>query len=195
MRTEFERFMGQKKRRRDTLDRVYAVDYVDTAKYLAYGQILASRGKQQKLLFASRVTKVNERFTHQERVLLIGDQWLFNLKASKVHKPVERRAVDLAKLTRVSMSPFPDNYVVLHIQGEADLLLEFQQKTEAVQALRRRVRTRFHRELDVHFADAIDYFALAGRKHRITFAYDRALQAVHWKKLDRHTMHVAVGVQ
>ncbi|DAZ99842.1 TPA: hypothetical protein N0F65_008585, partial [Lagenidium giganteum] len=193
VRTEFERYLGKKKRRRNTLDRAYEVDYIGVSKFPAYRDILNSRAKQ-KLLFAANVVKVNERFVHQPRVLMIGERHIYNIKASEPHKPKERRAIDIAALSGVYMSTLPDNYLILQVKSEFDMLLVVDQKTEVVQALRKIVRQRFDRELPVHFSDCIEYNALKGRKTTICFAFDRSLAEAQWEKVDRRAMRVTVGI-
>jgi len=54
VRTELERFLGQKKRRRDTLDRVYTRDYIGISQFPALKQLLEKKRQQKqqnKLLF------------------------------------------------------------------------------------------------------------------------------------------------
>lgn len=193
VRTEFERYMGKKKRRRNTLDRVYKGDYIGVNVYPGYANILQSKGAQ-KLLFLGHVEKVNERFVHQARVLMIGTHSIFNLKADKIHQPKERRVVDLTKLAGVSMSTQPDNYLFLHVKNDADLLVVVAQKTEIVNALRKRILAASGRELRVNIADSIDFDAVKGKPLTVKFQFDRTLKEAVWSKIDRKTMLVKVGI-
>ncbi|TMW66725.1 hypothetical protein Poli38472_014037 [Pythium oligandrum] len=192
VRTEFERFLGKKKRRRNSLDRDYLVDYVNTKKYPAYSAILNQRGPQ-KLLFAADVVKVNERFVHQPRVLVVGEKQIYNLKADKPHQPKERRAIDMSRLSGVIMSTLSDNYVVLQVKSEFDMLLVVDQKTELVTALRKHFTNAFNRELPVKFADEFEFMALKGRPQVIKFKYDLSLKETTSAKVDKRTIQILVA--
>lgn len=193
VRTEFERYLGQKKRRRNTLDRQYQADYIGVNRYKEYAKILHSN-KEQRLLFCGHVLKVNERFVHQDRVLMIGEDRLFNLKADKVDKPKERRVIELSKISGITMSTQPDNYVLIQIKGDADLFLQAEQKTEIVQALRNRFKRGYNRELRVTFADSFEFHAVKGKELTAKFSFDRSLKDSQWVKVDKRTMAVTVGV-
>lgn len=195
VRTEFERYLGKKKRRRDSLDRWYKADYIGVKKYPAYQSILHSRGAQ-KLLFAAEVVKVNERLVHQPRVLMVGEKHIYNLKVSQPHQPKERRVIDMKHLSAVYMSTLPDNYVVLQVKSEFDMMIVVDQKTELVQALRKCVKERYNRDLPVIFSDTFEYYALKGRKHSVSFVFNfnRALKEAEWEKVDRRSMRVSVGI-
>ncbi|RLN32406.1 hypothetical protein BBJ28_00025284, partial [Nothophytophthora sp. Chile5] len=206
VRTEFERYMGKKKRRRNSLDRMYEGDYIGVNKYPAYAAILqthaegrggkagSARAQKEKLLFLAPVEKVNERFAHQSRVLMISESRIFNLKADKIQQPKERRVFELSRLTAVAMSTQPDNYLILRVKGEVDLMVQVSQKTEVVQALRARVKKAHGRELVVEFSDSLDFYAAKGKQMTVKFAFDRALKDSEWSKVDRHTMLIKVGI-
>ncbi|KAI9916376.1 hypothetical protein PsorP6_016998 [Peronosclerospora sorghi] len=205
VRTEFERYLGKKKRRRDSLDRMYQGDYIGVNKYMAYAAIIQAQSEgrgsktgstrgHEKLLFLGSVEKVNERWAHQPRVLMITQSRVFNLKADKIQQPKERRVFDLARLTGVAMSTQPDNYLILRVQGEIDLMVRVAQKTEVVQALRHRMEKGYGRELPVEFADELDFYAAKGKQLKVKFVFDRLLKDAEWSKVDRQTMLVKVGI-
>lgn len=197
VRTEFERYMGKKKRRRNTLDRAYKGDYIGVNTYPAYAQLLQTKGgggRHSKLLFLGHVQKVNERFVHQPRVLMISSHAILNLKADKVHQPKERRVIELTKLTGVAMSLQPDNYLLLQVQNDADLLVVAEQKTEIVNALRKRILAASGRELRVTLADSLEFVAIKGKPLHVKFQFDRSLTEAVSSKIDRKTMLVKVGI-
>lgn len=206
VRTEFERYLGKKKRRRDSLDRHYQGDYIGVNKYPAYASILqaysqgrgqkpsSGRGLKEKLLFLDTVEKVNERWAHQTRVLMISQNRIFNLKADKIPQPKERRVFELKHLTGVSMSTLPDNYLIFRVKGEIDMMVQVAQKTEVVQALRARVEKGYGRELTVEFSDELDFNAAKGKQLKVKFVFDRSMKDSEWHKVDRHTMLVKVGI-
>ncbi|TYZ62688.1 hypothetical protein PybrP1_002691 [[Pythium] brassicae (nom. inval.)] len=195
VRTEFERYMGKKKRRRNTLDREYKGDYIGVNTYPAYASLLSAKGgASAKLLFLGHVQKVNERFVHQARVLMISSHAIFNLKADKIHQPKERRVVELTRLSGVAMSAQPDNYLLLQVKGDADLLVVVEQKTEIVNALRKRILAASGRELPVTIADSLEFMAVKGKPQTLKFQFDRALAEAVSSKIDRKTMLVKVGI-
>uniref|UniRef100_M4BHR2 Myosin motor domain-containing protein n=1 Tax=Hyaloperonospora arabidopsidis (strain Emoy2) TaxID=559515 RepID=M4BHR2_HYAAE len=203
VRTEFERYLGKKKRRRDSLDRMYQGDYIGVNKYPAYALLIQAhtdgkrgggRGQTEKLLFLDTVEKVNERWAHQARVLMISESRVFNLKADKIQQPKERRVFELARLTSVAMSTQPDNYLIMRVKGEIDLMVQVSQKTEVVQALRSRIEKAFGRELHVDFSDELDFYAAKGKQLKVKFIFDRSMKDSGWSKVDRHTMLVKVGI-
>lgn len=193
VRTEFERYLGKKKRRRDSLDREYKGDYIGVNKYPAYASMLQSKG-MQKLLFLGQVEKVNESFKHQPRVLMIGEKQIYNLKADKIHQPKERRMIEMSRVTGVSLSNQPDNYLFIHVKGEPDLMVQVPQKTEIVQAMRKCFKDTYKRELKVNFSDSIDFVATKSKTIVIKFAFDRSLKDSVSSKADRHTMLIKVGI-
>ncbi|CAH0487004.1 unnamed protein product [Peronospora farinosa] len=206
VRTEFERYLGKKKRRRDSLDRLYQADYIGVNKYPAYASIIQGhtesrsskagldRGHKEKLLFLGTVEKVNERWAHQTRVLMISETRVFNLKADKIQQPKERRVFEIARLTGLAMSTQPDNYLILRVKGEIDLMVQVSQKTEVVQALRSRMEKGYGRELSVEFSDELDFYAAKGKQFKVKFVFDRTMKDSEWSKVDRHTMLVKVGI-
>lgn len=194
VRTEFERYMGKKKRRRNTLDREYKGDYIGVNTYPAYANMVTAKDPHAKLLFLGHVQKVNERFVHQARVLMISSHAIFNLKADKIHQPKERRVVELTRLSGVAMSAQPDNYLLLQVKGDADLLVVVEQKTEIVNALRKRILAASGRELSVTIADSLEFMAVKGKPQTIKFQFDRALSEAVSSKIDRKTMLVKVGI-
>jgi hypothetical protein len=192
VRTEFERYMGKKKRRRDTLDREYKADYVGFDQFPAYSTILHAKGPQ-KLLFAAAVIKVNERFVHQPRTIVVGDKRMYNLKTDKVYQPKERRVIELSRITGIFMSSLPDNYVVIQVKSEFDMMLVTPQKIELVQVLRKRIKEAYHRELTVTIADSFEYMALKKRPQTVMVVLEREIPESEPRKIGKRTLLIAVG--
>jgi len=53
--------MGKKKRRRDSLDRVYKGDYIGCPAHPAMTHVITA-AQQRRILFAGETLKINERF-------------------------------------------------------------------------------------------------------------------------------------
>lgn len=136
LRSEFERFMGQKRRRRESFDAVYKTNYMDS-KYNQELNAILTEYSQTTIYFAGEIVKVNQRFKSQHRVLLITESFLFNLKCSgKGIK--QRRCIEIKNITKLSLSTLPDNYLMVHVGSEYDYYFKMEQKTQVVKILRDR---------------------------------------------------------
>ncbi|CCI42497.1 unnamed protein product [Albugo candida] len=141
IRTEMERFLGQKKRRRDSLDREYEGDYLGLTQMPAYQTLLRKRsGLSHVVIFASDVVKVNYRFQLQDRVLVLTNTHMLNIRADHPTKPKARRVIDLKLVVSMELSTLSDNCLLFHIEGQADVLLIVEQKTEVVTYVRRLIQ-------------------------------------------------------
>jgi myosin-1 len=230
LRTEFEKFMGQKKRRRNSFERrIYLKDYIGFKHFPSLGIIFnrhhdgyignyknhhdhngnksnAPNGKlsngsptRSKLLFLAWVIKINERFAHQPRILMVGEEKILNIKSdSKISKPLERRSIKIKDLTAIYLSTLPDDYVILQVNNASekiDLFLKIEEKIELVQILRNQFRILMQgkKELPVLFGNSIQFFALKGRKNHVTFGLDPTKKRTEYRKINRRSMHVTVG--
>ncbi|RHY75462.1 hypothetical protein DYB38_005348 [Aphanomyces astaci] len=150
------RLFGKKKRRRDTLDRVYLGDYLNVKKHTPLLALLKA-SKESHVLFAGETHKINEKFVAQTRLLLIGEMNVHNIKADKMDKPKERRVVPIAQLSKISMSSLHDNYLFLHVNNDVGLMYEVDQKTEVVGDVTSVKRSTVHKKsaVEVQLEEAI----------------------------------------
>ena len=88
-------------------------------------------GKTERVLFSGIVTKINKKRTPQQRILVITNEYLYNiwpyntavtsvahLLASKI---TLRRKVAVAKINAITISSYPlSNQFVLHVESEYD---------------------------------------------------------------------------
>nr|CCA27326.1 myosinlike protein putative [Albugo laibachii Nc14] len=195
LRTEFERFLGQKKRRRDTLDREYEGDYLGLTQMPSYQTLLRKRsGFSHVVLFASDVVKVNRRFQLQDRVLVITDTHMLNIRADHPAKPKARRVIELQLITSMELSTLPDDCLLFHINGQADVLLIVEQKTEVVTLIRRLIQEKYNRKCDVTFTDCMSIALNRRNKNAIVqFQRNPSLTTVKYEKKDRAWWVVHVG--
>lgn len=197
IRTEMERFLGQKKRRRDSLDREYEGDYLGLTQMPAYQTLLRKRsGLSHVVIFASDVVKVNYRFQLQDRVLVLTNTHMLNIRADHPTKPKARRVIDLKLVVSMELSTLSDNCLLFHIEGQADVLLIVEQKTEVVTYVRRLIQEKYHRKCDVTFTDCMKV-ALKRRKKLSIVRFQRSpnLTTVRYEKKDRALWIVHVGQQ
>jgi len=140
LRAVFERYMGQKLRRRASFDVARMGDYLtppcaedpNVQKVL---EKLKAGGGSGTVLFASDVMKVNIGKIKQERVLLITETHVLNLDGGKSRK--EKRAFEIRNIMSLEMSKLADNFLVFHVKDDHDLCVICDQKTEAANVLRK----------------------------------------------------------
>ncbi|RLO11178.1 hypothetical protein DYB28_011082, partial [Aphanomyces astaci] len=176
---------GKKKRRRDTLDRVYLGDYLNVKKHTPLLALLKA-SKESHVLFAGETHKINEKFVAQTRLLLIGEMNVHNIKADKMDKPKERRVVPIAQLSKISMSSLHDNYLFLHVNNDVGLMYEVDQKTEVELC---------KRDLPVTISDTIEFEAKKGMRLAFRFVKNQNTTVTTMEKLDKKNGQVNVGTK
>ncbi|RHZ26420.1 hypothetical protein DYB31_010047, partial [Aphanomyces astaci] len=176
---------GKKKRRRDTLDRVYLGDYLNVKKHTPLLALLKA-SKESHVLFAGETHKINEKFVAQTRLLLIGEMNVHNIKADKMDKPKERRVVPIAQLSKISMSSLHDNYLFLHVNNDVGLMYEVDQKTEVELC---------KRDLPVTISDTIEFEAKKGMRLAFRFVKNQSTTVTTMEKLDKKNGQVNVGTK
>ncbi|RQM20209.1 hypothetical protein B5M09_012401, partial [Aphanomyces astaci] len=179
------RLFGKKKRRRDTLDRVYLGDYLNVKKHTPLLALLKA-SKESHVLFAGETHKINEKFVAQTRLLLIGEMNVHNIKADKMDKPKERRVVPIAQLSKISMSSLHDNYLFLHVNNDVGLMYEVDQKTEVELC---------KRDLPVAISDTIEFEAKKGMRLAFRFVKNQNTTVTTMEKLDKKNGQVNVGTK
>ncbi|CAK4616242.1 hypothetical protein LEN26_003667 [Aphanomyces euteiches] len=192
VRTEFERLFGKKKRRRDTLDKIYLGDYLDLNMHTAVKALMTAT-KEREVLFAAETLKVNEKFVAQPRLLLIGETYLHNVKADRMDKPKERRIVSIAQLQKISMSSLHDNYLFVHVDNDVDLMYEVDQKTEVVLLLKKRFKELRKRDLPVTISDTIEFEAKKGTHLGFRFVKNPESNVTTMEKVDKKNGQITVG--
>jgi len=150
------RYMGVKQRRRDTVVRQFTGDYVGAASNASLQKVLSKHGDTGRIFFADRITKFNKKLKSEERAFVVTGNAVYNL-LPELKKAKEQRAIALEHLSRVSMSPLADNFVVLHVPSEYDYLVAAEKKIELVSALRDAYRAKTGRRLEVLFRETFDY--------------------------------------
>ncbi|KFM66883.1 Myosin-IA, partial [Stegodyphus mimosarum] len=74
----------------------------------------------QRVLFSSYIKKVNKHNKCAERAIVVTDRFIYKLD-SKRFKPL-RSAIPITDLTGVSVTPGPDQMIILHLRGGNDLV-------------------------------------------------------------------------
>ncbi|GFW09815.1 unconventional myosin ID [Trichonephila clavipes] len=92
----------------------------NTAAFVASIGNLRSKDHFQKVLFSSFIKKVNKHNKCAERAIVITDRFIYKLD-SKRFKPL-RSAIPITDLTGISVTPGPDQMIILHLRGGNDLV-------------------------------------------------------------------------
>uniref|UniRef100_A0A131XZ66 Putative myosin class ii heavy chain n=1 Tax=Ixodes ricinus TaxID=34613 RepID=A0A131XZ66_IXORI len=82
---------------------------------------LKTKDKFHKVVFSSFVKKVNKHNQSADRVLVITDKNIY--KMDNKHFKTLRTPIPISDLTGISVSPGPDQLVVLHLRGNNDLVV------------------------------------------------------------------------
>jgi len=202
LRISFERLIGKKMRRKDSLDREYLRDYINCDAHPAFKAILTD-AQERDMWFAGETLKVNEKSKAQPRFLLIGNSYLHNVKGQKSGKIKERRKIPIASLKSLSLSPFHDNYLFIHVHCKdgADLMYEVDQKTEVVLLLQKLYKEVTKKELRVDVSENIEFDATketplwSGQRNLIKFVQDPQSKSTTLIKIDKCNAQVTVGTK
>ncbi|XP_055925678.1 unconventional myosin-Id-like [Argiope bruennichi] len=92
----------------------------NTASFVSSMGSLKSKDHFQKVLFSSFIKKVNKHNKCAERAIVITDKFIYKLD-SKRFKPL-RSAIPITDLTGISVTPGPDQMIILHLRGGNDLV-------------------------------------------------------------------------
>ncbi|KAK0425813.1 hypothetical protein QR680_009401 [Steinernema hermaphroditum] len=146
----------KKERRRLSLNRNFVVDYVGLEHHPAL-QVIA--GKRERVAFVHTVSKYDRKFRATKLDLLVTSKELLLVGRELVKKGVNRgklvevvkRQIPFGDILTVGLSPFQDDFVLLHVRGSYSSLLETPLKTEFLTALSKRVKERLGRDLQIDF--------------------------------------------
>ncbi|KNC47565.1 myosin ID heavy chain [Thecamonas trahens ATCC 50062] len=170
-------FVGNKQRRRNSVERFFATDYAGFRSNHGLKSIVAEHGRET-LRFAAPIIKYDRRSRAQRRVLVVTDQATYIIAVEKnknkadpmlASKPfvyICKRRITKDTLKRVSLSPLADNIVVLHVPGQHDNVIECRRKTELVAVLKQDYG------VDVAFAMQVTYTLKKNKTRALTFVQD-----------------------
>lgn len=140
-------FGRNKLRRRGSVRRFFVGDYLGLSgnpiiskmlsKYKESGVKSSSSGASvgssgSNILFVDTCEKINRKSKTQVRILLLTQNAIYNLGEGKYK---ENRRILVKDVTRISVSPYADNYVVIHVAKEYDYVILLERKTEFLTAL------------------------------------------------------------
>ncbi|PVD20173.1 hypothetical protein C0Q70_20668 [Pomacea canaliculata] len=153
---------NKKERRRHSLNRNFVGDYLGLDDNPELRTLV---GKRERIEFAATVNKFDRRFKSVKRDLLLTGKLLFLIGLEVVKKGpkkgsrvlVVKRAIELDKITGVSLSTLQDDFFIIHIQGDYCSFLESVFKTEFLTALSKRYKEKVGKTLDIRFLDSLQF--------------------------------------
>ncbi|KAM7467732.1 hypothetical protein LguiB_015294 [Lonicera macranthoides] len=160
-----EPFMGVKVRRKASLIRDYRGDYLDVRSRPYLLKILEKQG-DKKVYFADKVLKFTGSGKIKSRILLITD---FAVYVVDPDTDSLKRRITLAAVEKLCLSELSDNFFVISIPTEYDLLIASTRKTEIVTMLVEAIKDASNFEIDVEFSNSFKYQASADLEKEIQF--------------------------
>ncbi|XP_065836979.1 unconventional myosin-Ie-like [Oscarella lobularis] len=153
--------MNKKERRYATINRNFAGDYIGIDENPALKSLI---GRREKIEFAATVNKFDRRFKCTKRDLVITGQFVYLIGREKVAKgpqkgqfiEVVKRKLAMEEVVSVSLSPYQDDFVVLHTK-DYDTVFETVFKTEFLNVLNAKYQHQMGRGLNVAFNQAITF--------------------------------------
>ena len=194
MMAAFNKFMGEKSRRRYSLMFEPKGDYLRLATNPKVLQQLA-RDNETMVHFGDHVDKINRKMATQQRILLVTDRFIYNLKPSDCKA---QRKIAIASLTQLSLSTQIDNYFVMHVDPSKDrggnYFFVSDRKIELINVLRERYRWNTKQGLPVKFSDKFNCSIGkgSGKTIRLNFA-KRDAGFFAQSGLPQKTFHKAAG--
>jgi len=209
---------NKKERRRLSVSRDYQGDYLDAAYSPIISGLLQINGPKEKILFADRSRVVlfkspsffaklfggKKSDPHESRFLLLSDKALYSFRFEVDPQTHATRAalnarVELNNIASVAVSPFADNYLVVHFAPAAnakDLLLSCRRKTEFLGVLSEALK-KGGRGLSLNFVQADSIVVDAQKKRIVEIKWSKDEMAPKETLMQvKHTydIHIASGV-
>ena len=190
----FNKFMGEKSRRRGSLMYEQKGDYLRLASNPKVLQQLA-RDNETTVLFGDTVDKINRKMATQQRILLVTDRFIYNLKPNDCKA---QRKIAIAALTQLSLSTQIDNYFVMHVDPSKDrggnYFFVTDRKIELINVLRERFRYNTKQGLPVKFSDSFNCNIGKGKGKQIRLNFVKhPAEFFAQQGLPQKTFHKAAG--
>jgi len=152
---------GKKERRRYSINRTFAGDYIGMDQQPALKTLV---GKREKIDFAESVIKYDRRFQPSKRDLVLAGKNLYLLGREKVKKgpkkgqiiEVIKRKIPISDIRQLSTSTKQDDILVIHVNNDYDTLLESAFKTELLSILNKKMKELHNKTLLVNFSDNME---------------------------------------
>lgn len=172
LKTEAADIMHEKKERRsNSLNRKFYGDYIglDRASYLAVRALVP---KKETIEFAQTCSKFDRQFKRQKRDFILTNKALYIIGREELNKKdklisklvskqderkiveVIKRKVEYGEISKIVLSHFADNFLVLFPNNEFGSLLEVEFKTEFLTTFTKKYKEATGRALNIAFSDS-----------------------------------------
>ncbi|XP_050386719.1 uncharacterized protein LOC126803025 [Argentina anserina] len=160
-----EPFMGVKVRRKTSFRREFKGDYIDVRSNQYLMKILEKQGDKE-VLFADKVLKFTSTGKMKRRILMITD---FAIYIVDPEADALKRRIALAAVEKMCLSELSDNFFVVVIPTEYDLLMASTRKTEIVTVLDEATKSSSDYGIEVCFGNSFEYNAGAELVKEVQF--------------------------
>ncbi|KAJ5074102.1 hypothetical protein M0811_00730 [Anaeramoeba ignava] len=146
-------FFDKKERRRSSDLKEFKGDSLGLENKKAIKKYL-SKSNNSKILFSGKVQKMNKRNKIQERVLMVTDEFVYNLDPGSYKS---KREISINKINSIAVSNLPDNFFVIKVNDEYDYLFISPNKTEIISRIIGAYQKLTGNPLNLLFSDQIEY--------------------------------------
>ena len=184
---------GHKERQRESVTRQFVGDYMHYDDNYSLQEVIQKYGKQEMVVFADQVVKLNRRNKPERRDFIMTDQAFYvvmrAIKDQQSYYKCSRRTA-LADISCATLSTLQDNYIVFQVPKEYDHLMETTHKTECLTLLAENYEKLTRRKLQINFQDNIQYKIKSGDTRELAFNKNESASSAQLKKAGR-TLYVS----
>jgi len=187
---------GKKDRREESNGIKFVGDYMNYDKNFGLQEALGPN-KDERVVFADQVVKINRRLKPERRDLIVSVEALYVvMRTRKLNKDWYKlmRRIPLSSIQSCSLSTLKDNFVVVNCPAP-DLLIECAHKTEMLAVMLEYVQQSTGRQFTLNFNNSLSYNIPGGDTRQLTFQPDPSAQKPKLKKVGKQlTISIAPGI-
>jgi myosin-1 len=189
----FEIYQGKKLRRKASVKLFYQGDYVKDGNHREILSLMSKNG-DKVIRFFDAIEKYNNRWVCQPRHIVVTDKNIYLTKEGVISgKYVFRHRFPLNAALSATLSPYPDNFVVLKVPNDFDYVLKLERKTELLQVIKSQMEEQ-KQNFVLNFSANIECYLTDSRKMSIVFHHDTTRPAgTTVTIIDKKTLSVDVG--
>jgi myosin-1 len=149
----------KKERRALSLNRKFYGDYIGLERYPAVRALL---GKRESVEFAQTCDKIDRRFKRQKRDFALTNKAVYIIGREQVKSPngkgklfveVIKKRVEYPQISRLAVSSYQDNFVVIYPKDSVPTVVDLEFKTEFLTTFSKRFKEATGAELPILFSD------------------------------------------
>jgi len=126
-------------------------------KYYEISQRTYSKYGDSQIQFSDYVTKINTKEKEQQRGFVVTEKNIY--KHDPKNYKVHNKPIPLVTVTGISMSPYADGFVIIHVQRpEKDIVIDCEKYVELVTVIFSSIQKLTVNTIEVKFAERVNYF-------------------------------------